>query len=119
VKADFVRVDVVRNSGRRWSDVHMHVSPKEEVATRPVKPGGIPLDIALIMYDSTSAANFKRKMPSTLEYLTKNLNSILLEGIVLSSSVKNHSYHVKSVRFRCSFMISFLCPYKRILYTII
>ena len=83
VKADFVRVDVVTN--QFWgtkSEVHMQVSPKEEVITRPVKPGGIPLDIALIMFDSTSAANFKRKMPNTLEYLTKNLNSILLEGLL-------------------------------------
>ena len=59
----------------------MQVSPKKEVSSRPVKPGGIPLDVALIMYDSTSAANFKRKMPKTLEYLTKNLNSVLLEGL--------------------------------------
>lgn len=80
MKADFVRVDVVTTTGRKWSDVHMQIFPKEEVATRPVEPVGIPLDIALIMYDSTSAANFKRKMPNTLEYLTKNLNSILLEG---------------------------------------
>ena len=81
VKADFVRVDVVTKRGRTISDVHMQVSPKEEVSTRPVKPGGIPLDVALIMYDSTSAANFKRKMPNTLEYLTKDLNSVLLEGL--------------------------------------
>jgi len=81
VKADFVRVDVATTSSWRTnSDVHMQVSPKEEVIARPVKPGGIPLDIALIMFDSTSAANFKRKMPNTLEYLTKNLNSVILEG---------------------------------------
>ena len=58
----------------------MQVSTKEEVVARPVKPGGIPLDIALIMFDSTSAANFKRKMPNTLKYLTKKLNSVILEG---------------------------------------
>ena len=90
VNADFVRVDVVKATGGKWSDVHMQVSPKEEVIARPVKPGGIPLDIALIMYDSTSAANFKRKMPKTLQYLTKSLNSILLEGIVLKSRIANN-----------------------------
>ena len=57
----------------------MQVCPKEEVVSRPVKPGGIPLDVALIMFDSTSAANFKRKMPNTLEYLTKT-SSVILEG---------------------------------------
>jgi len=71
----------------------MQVSPKEEVIARPVKPGGIPLDIALIMFDSTSAANFKRKMPNTLEYLTKNLSSVILEGIDSSY------YHYFPVRF--------------------
>ena len=80
VKADFVRVDVVTTSSDVKSEIHMQVSPKEEVLARTVKPGGIPLDIALIMFDSTSAANFERKMPNTLEYLTKNLNSVILEG---------------------------------------
>ena len=80
MKADFVRVDVVTTSSDVKSEVHMQVTPKEEVVSRPMKPGGIPLDIALIMFDSTSAANFKRKMPNTLEYLTKNLSSVILEG---------------------------------------
>ena len=61
--------------------MHMQVSPKEEVLSRPLKPVVIPLDVALIMFDSTSAANFKRKMPNTLEYLTKHLNSVLLQGL--------------------------------------
>ena len=71
---------MVTTSSDVKNEVHMHVSPKEEVVSRPVKPGGIPLDIALIMFDSTSAANFKRKMPNTLQYLTKNLSSVILEG---------------------------------------
>lgn len=80
VKSDFVRVDVVTTSGDVESDVHMQVIPKEEVLSRSVKAGGIPLDISLIMFDSTSAANFQRKMPNTLKYLTKHLNSIILQG---------------------------------------
>ena len=58
----------------------MHVFPKKEVLERPTKSGGIPLNVALIMFDSTSAANFRRKMPNTLEYLTKNLDSLIMEG---------------------------------------
>lgn len=80
VKSDFVRVDVVTTSGDVESDVHMQVIPKEEVLSRSVKAGGIPLDISLIMFDSTSAANFQRKMPNTLKYLTKHFNSIILQG---------------------------------------
>ncbi|XP_078355612.1 uncharacterized protein LOC144640312, partial [Oculina patagonica] len=79
VDTDFIRVDVVTSSGETKSDVHMHVSPKKDVLGRQMKPGGIPLNVALIMFDSTSAANFRRKMPNSLEYLTKNLNSILLQ----------------------------------------
>ena len=89
VKADFLRVDVT-TFWKTKSDVHMQVSPKEEVIARPVKPGGIPLDIALIMFDSTSAANFKRKMSNTLEYLTKDLNSILLEGLLSKTFLGCH-----------------------------
>ena len=80
VDSDFIRVDVITSSGETRSDVHMQVFPKKEVLDRRPKPGGIPLDVALIMFDSTSAANFKRKMPNSLEYLTKNLDSILLRG---------------------------------------
>ena len=78
--ADFIRVDVKASSGETKSDVHMHVFPRKEVLERQPKPGGIPLDVALIMFDSTSAANFRRKMPNSLEYLTKNLDSLLLQG---------------------------------------
>ena len=80
VDTDFIRVDIVTSSGETNSDVHMHVFPKKEVIDREQKPGGIPLNVALIMFDSTSAANFRRKMPNSLKYLTKSLNSILLQG---------------------------------------
>ena len=80
VDHDFIRVDVETSSGETKSDVHMHVFPKKEVLERPTKPGGIPLNVALIMFDSTSAANFRRKMPNSLEYLTKNLDSLLMQG---------------------------------------
>ena len=58
----------------------MHVFPKKEVLKREQKPGGIPLNVALIMFDSTSHANFKRKMTKSLEYLTKNLNTVFLQS---------------------------------------
>ena len=60
----------------------MHVFPKKEVLARQPSPKGIPLNVALIMFDSTSAANFRRKMTNSLEYLTNNLNSLLMRGEV-------------------------------------
>ena len=74
VDEDFIRVEVVTSSGETKSDVHMHVFPKKEVLERKQKQG------ALIMFDSTSAANFKRKMSKSLEYLTTSLDSILMQG---------------------------------------
>lgn len=82
IDADFIRVDVLTNSGERKTDVHMHVFPKQEVLERPRKPVGIPLNVALVMFDSTSAANFVRKMPSSLEYLKKSLGSVFMQGKV-------------------------------------
>ena len=80
VEHDFIQVDTLTSWGQTKSDVHMHVFPKKEVLERQQKPGGIPLNIALIMFDSTSAANFRRKMPNSLEYLTNDLNSLLMRG---------------------------------------
>ena len=88
VDYDFIRVDVKTSSGDTKSDVHMHVFPKKEVIERPTKPGGIPLNVALIMFDSTSAANFKRKMPNSLEYLTNDLDSLLMQGKPFYSIIK-------------------------------
>ena len=77
---DFIRVEVVTSSGATKSDVHMHVFPKQEVLKREQKPGGIPLNVALVMFDSTSTANFKRKLPKSWKHLTTNLNSIVMRG---------------------------------------
>ena len=68
------------SSGATKSDVHMHVFPKREVLKREQKPGGIPLNVALVMFDSTSTANFKRKLPKSWKHLTTNLNSIVMRG---------------------------------------
>ena len=89
VDADYIRVEVVTSSGETKSDVHMHVFPKKEVLERQPKPGGIPLNVALIMFDSTSAANFKRKMPKSWEYLTKSLDSILMQGKLTCFTVES------------------------------
>ena len=58
----------------------LQVSPKEEVLSRLLKPGGIPLDVALIMLDSVSDAHFRRKMPNTLKYLIEDQTTVFLQG---------------------------------------
>ena len=108
VDHDFIRVDVETSSGETKSDVHMHVFPKKEVLERPTKPGGIPLNVALIMFDSTSAANFRRKMPNSLEYLTKNLDSLLMQGKHFTTSFPGPSHpqaREKALRARLVFTL--------------
>jgi hypothetical protein len=57
----------------------MQTAPKPEVLKRTVKPAGIPVNIAMIMFDSTSAANFIRQMPKTGKFL-KTRPTVNLEG---------------------------------------
>ncbi|KAK3749596.1 hypothetical protein QZH41_002777 [Actinostola sp. cb2023] len=57
----------------------MQTAPKPEVLKRKVKKSGIPVNIALIMFDSTSAANFIRKMPKTNDYL-KTRPTVFMKG---------------------------------------
>ncbi|XP_068675511.1 uncharacterized protein [Montipora foliosa] len=80
VDHEFIQVEVATPWGKTRNDVHATIIPKKEALARELKPGGIPLNVALIMFDSTSAANFRRKMPKSLEYLTHNLKSILMRG---------------------------------------
>lgn len=112
VETDFIRVDVVTSSGDIKTDVHMHVFPKKEVLRRQSKPGRIPLNVALIMFDSTSAVNFQRKMPHSLNYLVKNMTSILFQG-----GLPLVHFRVSAVAVDCAkdrpyvafLMITFMC----------
>ncbi|XP_031563798.1 uncharacterized protein LOC116299306 [Actinia tenebrosa] len=80
VNADFVRVDITRSEGKdSITEVHMQTAPKQEVLQRKVQPAGIPVNVAMIMFDSTSAANFVRQMPITRSYL-KTRPTVFLEG---------------------------------------
>ena len=76
INSHFIRVDIRRKVNTDTSEVHMNVAPKPEVLKRRVEPAGIPVSIAMIMFDSTSAANFQRKMPKTIEYLTDSRPSV-------------------------------------------
>ncbi|XP_020917032.2 uncharacterized protein LOC110254391 [Exaiptasia diaphana] len=80
VNADFVRVDI-RQSGRKpdVTEFRMQAAPKPEVFNRTGKHTGIPVNICLIMFDSTSAANFIRQMTKTNEYL-KTRPTVYMKG---------------------------------------
>jgi len=82
VNTDFVRVDIKRSGKPDITEVHMQTAPKPEVLKRKVKKSGIPVNIALIMFDSTSAANFIRKMPKTNDYL-KTRPTVFMKGMYI------------------------------------
>ncbi|KAK3751782.1 hypothetical protein QZH41_013246, partial [Actinostola sp. cb2023] len=78
VSDDFIRVDIT-TTYETIAEVHMQTSPKLDVLKRKVRPAGIPVNIAMIMFDSTSAANFIRKMPKTNAYL-KTRPTVYMKG---------------------------------------
>ncbi|XP_031550899.1 uncharacterized protein LOC116288272 [Actinia tenebrosa] len=81
VNTDFIRVEI-KNGGTADDviETHMQTNFKKEVGERKIIPAGIPVDIVMIMFDSTSAANFIRKMPRTYKYLKETLNTVFLNG---------------------------------------
>jgi hypothetical protein len=81
VNTDFIRVDI-KNGGTADDviETHMQTAYKKEVLKRKIMPAGIPVDIVMIMFDSTSAANFIRKMPKTFNYLSETLDTVFLKG---------------------------------------
>ena len=79
VKNDFVRVDI-ETQGDVQRDIHMYVQPKKDVSTRKVTPLELPLNVILIMFDSTSAAHFHRKMKKTTAYLKEELTTVFMKG---------------------------------------
>ena len=62
----------------------MSVQPKNEVLNRIVTPLELPLNVILIMFDSTSAVHFWRKMKKTTVFLAKDLTTVFLKGNLCS-----------------------------------
>ena len=64
---------------------------------RLVKTDGVPLDISLIIFDSTSAANFQRKMPNT---------SRLVMAFVMIWNSKSANTMAKNTLYQLQFITS-------------
>ncbi|XP_048575721.1 uncharacterized protein LOC116604845 isoform X2 [Nematostella vectensis] len=77
INTDFIRVDIKRKQDV-VTEVHMNTALKPEVLKRPVT-AGIPVSVCMIMFDSTSAANFQRKMPKSIAHM-KTLPTVFLKG---------------------------------------
>lgn len=85
-KSDFFRVKYKIN-GREASDLYARVSPRLDVLesqkklARDFKGKGLPLNVLMIGFDSTSRANFVRKLPRVKAYLETKLTTFIMEGM--------------------------------------
>ena len=81
---EFVQVKVHTEDGAVQKDFHLEVQPKKRVLANAksnsrTKPG-IPLNIFMIGFDSTSRSMFTRKMPKVHRYLVDDPSSFILKG---------------------------------------
>ena len=79
---EFVQVWIHTEDGKVQKDVHLEVQPKESVlneASLQTKPG-IPLNILMIGFDSTSRSQFIRKMSKVHKMLVDDPNSFIFKG---------------------------------------
>ena len=85
-KSDFFRVKY-KIKGREASDLYARVSPRLDVLesqtklARDFKGKGLPLNVLMIGFDSTSRANFVRKLPRVKAYLETKLTTFIMEGM--------------------------------------
>ena len=80
IEDDFVQVESYDKNNKKQVNFHASVHPKEEVLRREGKEPGLPLNLLLIGFDSTSHAHFARKLPGIYNYLKDELNSYIFKG---------------------------------------
>ena len=77
---EYVHLEVVTDKGPQHEFV-LQAIPKPDVLARNHKCSSkLPLNIAIFLMDSTSSANFFRKMPKTAELLKKDENTLIFNG---------------------------------------
>ena len=78
---EFVKVTVVKDR-QLYEEFHAIVIPKEAVIQRAqmAKSGKDRYDIALVMIDSQSASNVKRRIKRVYDYLADDKDSFIFEG---------------------------------------
>ena len=79
---EFVIVTITTSDGRIHKDFHLEVQANANAKARVhsgTKPG-IPLNILMIGFDSTSHSQFIRKMPKVHQILVNDPNSFIFKG---------------------------------------
>ena len=63
-----------------YNEFHIQALPVPEDTLRPQSTSGLPVNVAMIMFDSQSAANFVRHMPKTMKILEKSEDAFIFKG---------------------------------------
>ena len=72
---------VINNGTDKVAEYHAQFVAKKSILSRErKKPNGLGLNVALIMFDSQSAANVERAMPKSLKFLRRKQGTIELKG---------------------------------------
>ena len=78
---DFVKVTITRD-GKTSTEYHATIIPKPNVIeqAKAAEEGGLKYNVAMLMIDSQSASNVKRRLRRVYEYLQKDENTFIFEG---------------------------------------
>jgi len=78
---DFVKVTIKRD-GKTNTEYHAIIVPKGNVIEQAnaAQEGGLKYNVAMLMVDSQSASNVKRRLRKAYEYLQKDENTFIFEG---------------------------------------
>ena len=80
VGSDFVKVSYRLKNGIRKVEMFAQVVEKREVLKRKTKSNGARPNIVLMGFDSTSNANFKRKLKRSFRFLVEKLDAFIFNG---------------------------------------
>lgn len=82
ISSDFVKVSYRLKSGTRKVEMFAQIVEKQELFERKPQPNHSKLksNIVLMGLDSTSSANFKRKLRKSFKYLVKKLKAFVFNG---------------------------------------
>lgn len=85
-KSDFFRV-YYEIDGKKESDLHARIARRDDILEKQTKKmkafqgKGLPLNVLVIGFDSTSTANFVRKMGRVISFLKTQLHTYFMNGM--------------------------------------
>ena len=80
VNEEFLQIEAVLPSGEKIVEYHAEVIPKINVLQRKRSGKGLNVNILLVGFDSTSAAQMQRALPKVYKFLEDDLGSYVFNG---------------------------------------